>query len=265
MQGLSKQRALESLRARIENIEKRPPLAGIVRVDAVETHFALPAGMLHEIFTDTQRHAAASLGFALGAVRSMLTAERPVLLYLQLRNETQEAGLPYGAGLASFGLDPEAVILIRPETVMELLWAAEEALACTAVAAVIADIGSDPKALDFTASRRLGMRATENKTTFLLLRYGLGRTASAARLRWHLMPALSAMVPFDPREPGESRWHLTLEKGLRQGKPNGEWVLSWTKNGFALMDGPDTDRAAGAAALPRIVPAALGDRLFKTA
>jgi protein ImuA len=271
LQVLSKQRALEHLRARIETIEKRPPLADAARTLAPGlAGFALPSGMLHEVFVDGPRESGAGLGFSLGAARTMLSPERPVLLYLQLGNETQETGFPYGPGLLSFGIDPKAVVVIRAHTIVELLWAAEEALACIGVAAVIADVATDPKALDFTASRRLGMRATQSRTTFFLLRYGLGRTASAARMRWHLTPALSGEVRFDPREPGESRWRLTLEKGLWHGKPNGEWLLSWTKNGFELVDPRAGDRAAAdrvaaAAPVPGAVPRPLGDRLAQTA
>ena len=265
MQGLSKQRALQNLRARIANIEKRPPLAETSKVQDRSAGFALPAGALHEVFCDGHRNAGAALGFALAGARGMLNAARPAILYLQLSNETQETGFPYGPGLAAFGIDPDAVVLIRTATIVELLWAAEEGLACRAVAAVIADVGSDPKALDFTASRRLGMRAAETKTTFLLLRYGLGRSASAARLRWHIAPSLSGEVPFDHRAPGESRWRVTLEKGLWQGKPTGEWLLGWTKNGFDILASPDTDIAPAATPVPRALPAALGDRLSQTA
>jgi protein ImuA len=267
MEGLSKQRALLNLRARIAKIENKPALADGARAGEAPGRpgFALPPGMLHEIFTDGHREAGAGLGFGLGAARGMLSAARPALLYLQLSNEAQETGFPYGPGLAAFGLDPEAMVVIRTGNIVELLWAAEEGLACRAVAAVIADVGDDPKALDFTASRRLGMRSAETGTTFLLLRYGAGRTASAARMRWHLRPALSSEVAFDPREPGEARWRLTLEKGLWQGKPNGAWHLSWTKNGFDLVDDRRAARTPAATPVPRFVPAALGDRLSKTA
>ena len=267
MQGLSKQRALRNLRARIAGIEKRPPLADAANDSRkiAPAGFVLPAGILHEMFGDGPRNAGALLGFALAGASAMLAADRPAILYLQLTSETQETGFPYGSGLAAFGIDPQAIVLIRTTTIIELLWAAEEGLACRAVAAVIADVGSDPKALDFTASRRLGMRAAETKTTFLLLRYGLGRTASAARLRWHIAPALSGEVPFDPRAPGETRWHITLEKGLWQGKPNGEWLLSWTRNGFDILASPDTNLAPAATPVPRTLPPALGHRLSQTA
>lgn len=267
MQGLSKQQALADLRTRIEGIEKRPLLADAAPVSQGNepSLFTLPKGMLHEVFTDTHRNAGAMLGFALGSARSFVSAERPAILYLQLQHETLETGFPYGVGLIGFGIDPDAVIFIRAATIIELLWAAEEALACRAVATVIADIGSDPKALDFTATRRLNLKAGESKGVLFLLRYGLGRTASAARLRWHVNPEPSGTVAFDPRSPGQSRWRVRLEKGLWRGKPNKEWLLDWTKNGFDSVDTSDANRVPAATEVPRALPATLGNRLSQTA
>lgn len=269
MPVLSKQQTLAELRARIEGIERRPILAGSsLRSDPKSGEaesFTLPGGMLHEVFTAAHRNGGAVLGFALASARGLLSNERPALLYLQLIADTAETGLPYGPGLVAFGIDPQVVVLVRATTITELLWAAEEGLACRAVGAVIADIGSDPKALDFTASRRLGLRAQESGGTMLLLRYGEGRTASAARLRWRVDPLSSAPVEFDDKAPGDSRWRLNLEKGLWRGKPNREWLLGWTKNGFDIVDIADADRAPAAAPVSRSQPAALGDRLAQTA
>jgi protein ImuA len=267
MQGLSKVEKLEDLRAKIEKIEKRPLLVDTTAkpTAAVPLSFVIPHGMLHEIFTDAPRNSGALLGFSLAAARELITAERPAVLYLQLISDTAETGLPYAPGLLSLGVDPDCLILIRAESIIELLWAAEEALVCRAVAVVIADIGTDHKALDFTASRRLGLRAAESEGTFLLLRYGLGRSVSAARLRWHVSPEISSETPFDARAPGDSRWRLKLEKGLWRGKANQEWLLSWTKNGFDIVDTPDTSRTAPATAIPRPLSAPLGHRLSQTA
>ena len=265
MQGLSKQQALEDLRAKIERIEKRPVGLGEGERSPSAEDFALPPGVLHEVFTDAQRNAGALLGFALAAARALISQERPAVLYLQLIGETSDTGLPYAPGLAAFGIDPQSVVLVRAQTITELLWAAEEGLACGAVAGVIADISSDPKAVDFTAGRRLGLRAAESGGTMFLLRYGLQRHVSAARLRWKLTPALSGQRPFDPKAPGESRWRLSLEKGVWRGKPNSEWFLGWTENGFAILDIPDGNRVPATAPLPRPLSAALGDRLAKTA
>src|SRR5690606_34372292 len=151
------------------------------------------------------------------------------VIYLQLADEAQQLGLPYGPGLLSFGFDPAALVLVRAATMGELLWAAEEAIACRAVAAVVADIGGHPKLLDFTASRRLSLRAAATGGSIFMLRYGTGREASAAQLRWRLSPAPSALRRWDAKAPGAQRWRVDLEKGTLLKKQTA-WLLGWTEN-----------------------------------
>lgn len=264
MQG-EKAKTIEALKARIEDLEKRPPLAETIASFTEKKGFpAASPGLLHEVFADDQRDAGAPLGFALGQSRQLLSLERPAILVLQLAREVQNIGIPYGVGLASFGIDPQSVVIGRVETPVELLWAMEEAIACRAVAAVIADIGTPIKALDFTASRRLSLRAAAAGSSAFLLRFGRDREASASRLRWRIGPILSSSPVFDERAPGATRWLVQLEKG-RLGSRNDrvEWLLDWTKNGFSIVEpkkgyGPPP-RAVPA--LPRSVPAVLGDRL----
>jgi protein ImuA len=261
---------LESLRARIAELEKRPPLGeGVAALRQNERKrggpLAVPPGLLGEIFTDETRDGGAALGFALGAARGLLTPERPAILVMQLGRDTQETGVPYGAGLHSFGVDPEAVVLARAETITELLWAIEEAVACRAVAAVVADIAGHHKALDFTASRRLSLRAQAAGGAVFLVRYGREREASAAWLRWRVLPAPSGVAPFDPRAPGPPRFAVTLEKGRLRGLPaEARLIIEWTEHGFAFVDDGKSDGVAhrgGPAPLPGAEPAALGDRL----
>lgn len=267
MQGPARNATLLDLRERIANIENRPGFStGLgLRQASGEGFLQAPRGLLHEVFADEMTASGAVLGFALGQARSFLDERRPALLHLQLQREGQEMGVPYAAGFPAFGIPPENVVLIRPENPAELLWAAEEALACRAVGAVIVDIAGDPKALDFTASRRLSLRAQAAETSILLLRYARWREASAAQLRWQLSPAASGTEVFDPRAPGEFRWRVRLEKGFAEGRRDGEWVVSWTENGFAAVDIGKRGGTARTAAFPRPLPAALGDRLPKTA
>jgi protein ImuA len=275
MNGLQKKQSLIELKARIAALENRPVLAEsavLARQDGVaeDDILAVPAGLLHEVFTNEQRNAGAALGFAFGHAGRLLNIERPAMLYLQLGHEAQEFGLPYGAGLASFGLDPKTVILGRMQSMAELLWAMEEAVSCRAVAAVVADIGSHHKALDFTASRRLSLKAASAGASILILRYGLEREASAARLRWHVMPATSGIMAFDARAPGEARWLARLEKGYfaqeREGLDRG-WLLGWKENGFYRIEDRDdgAERAVSGAAPHGAAFAALGYRLSQTA
>lgn len=267
MQGLAAHE-IESLRARIAALEKRPPLgegAALSRQnERAKGLLATPPGLVHEIFADETRDGGAALGFTLAMARGLFTPERPAILVMQLGNETQETGVPYGAGLRQFGLDPEAVVLARAETITELLWAIEEAVACRAVAAVVADIAGYHKALDFTVSRRLSLRAQAAGGSVFLVRYGREREASAARLRWRVVSASSAPPPFDARAPGPPRFAVTLEKGRLRGLPaEARLIIEWTEHGFALVDDGKSDgTAAGRSApLSGADAPALGDRL----
>ena len=268
---------LAALRARIAALEKRPALAEDVVTGLAATNaarggtaaelLAVPPGVLHEIFADEQRHGGSALGFALGLARTCIGGARQALIYLQLTGEAQELGLPYGVGLASFGIDPDRVIIGRIASLPELLWAMEEAIACRAVAGVIADITGHPRILDFTVSRRLSMRAASTGVSAFFLRYGRQREASAAKLRWRVSPAASAAAEFDPLSPGAPRFAVAIEKrrigGTMQSTESRNLLLEWTENGFVSVDSSSRDvppvRRAAPASRP--VAAALGHRL----
>ncbi len=263
-----RQQRLAALRESIANIERKPTLAE-ARVEVENKTGAFPPfgpGLLQEMFTDEQRNSGALLGFALGQARGLINSQRPALVYLQLAGEAQKLGLPYGPGLLSFGLDPDRMVLVRVASMAEMLWAAEESLACRAVAAIVADIGTHSKLLDFTASRRLSMRSAATGGSIFLLRYGLGRQTSAAHLRWRLSPLLSASPPYDSQAPGPPRWRAELERGTLI-KHQATWLLGWTDDGFATfeLERPADERLPRGTALPNAVSTQLADRLSQTA
>jgi protein ImuA len=266
---------LDALRAQIAALEKRPVLADGAALlkqkrEGGESELlgllSPPPGLLHEVFADEHRQSGTALGFTLGLARSLIAQSRQALIYLQLGAEAQEIGLPYGLGFSSFCLTPDMLVIGRIGTVPELLWALEEALACRAVAGVIVDLASHPKARDFTASRRISLRAAAAGTSAFLIRYGTGREASAARLRWHVKPGVSAGLPFDAGAPGQPRFAVEIEK-LRLGNwkkaEQHHLTLDWTENGFVSVDPKQRPLAPlrRPAPPPRPQPAALGDRL----
>ncbi|WP_092425918.1 ImuA family protein [Devosia crocina] len=267
MQSPDRQQRLAALRETIADIERKPALAEM-RTRSFDTGKGgfplLPGGLLQEVFTDTMRNGGASLGFALGQARSLLTPRRGAVLFLQLATDGQFFGIPYGPGLVSFGFDPAQLVLVRASDMKDLLWVAEEALACRAVAGIIADIGGNPEPLDFTASRRLSLRAVEAGTSLFLLRYGTGREASAAHLRWHLAPHRSGRQPFDERAPGPPRWALTLEKGVTLDQHT-QFLLEWTEDGFATIPAEPGRKSRNGAPLPLALPAQLANGLSQTA
>ncbi|MDO8359229.1 MAG: hypothetical protein Q7T08_04225, partial [Devosia sp.] len=238
---------LETLRQQITALETNPMLKDAALVSVPAGMLAPPRGSVHEVFADGVRDGGAALGFAFAQARGMLEQNRPGVLFLQLQADAQEMGLPYGLGLASFRLDAERLVYIRTETIAELLWAIEEAIACRAVAAVVADIVHPHKALDFIASRRLSLRAAASGASVFLVRYGREREASAAKFRWLVSPAPSQPPPYDANAPGLPRWQVTLEKGSlggrRKAAPGGEvFLVDWTKNGFERVDADDRTR-----------------------
>jgi protein ImuA len=115
----------------------------------------------------------------------------------------------------------------------------------------------------------LSLRAASAGASILILRYGLEREASAARLRWHVMPATSGIMAFDARAPGEARWLARLEKGYcaqaQEGLDRG-WLLGWKGNGFYRIEHRDgAERAVSNTAPHGAASAALGYRLSQTA
>ena len=264
MQAPDRRQRLAALRNVIADIERKPALLETARrpdMAGGEAFPELPGGLVQEIFADEIRDGGASLGFALAQAKSLVTARRPTIFYLQLGEDAQKLGLPYGPGLSWFGLDPARLVLVRAADMGELLWAAEEVIGCRAVAAMIADVRGDPKLLDFTASRRLSLRSSGSKVSLFLLRYGQRRASSAGHLRWHLRPFSSGRPLYDERAPGPARWRLRLEKGRIAGNRT-DWLLEWTRNGFALISQPAISHPARPAApLPGAVPAVLGHRL----
>ncbi len=262
---------LARLKDRIAKLENRPVAAGaIASAGGFGTRRGAarfvpwrqaPAGLVHEVWTGNLRDAGAGLGFALGLVRPLLTPARPAIVWLQRQFEAAETGLAYGAGLAVLGIEPEAIVIGRMKQTGELLWAAEEALGCTGVAAVVADIAGYPRALDFTATRRLALRAARTGVSVVLVRYGPEKPASAAFMRWQVSPAPSGKRAFDERAGGAARFAVSLERsgsGLR-----GNWLLEWQDDGFGEIDA-DAERGARKAASGAVVPV-LGHRLSRTA
>ncbi len=272
---------IADLRASIESIERRSvPAERQGSGEGDKTAGGVPqvgAGTLSEVFATGTRDAGAGFGFCLLQARGLLTPERRAVLFLQMHNEAQETGLPYGPGLLRFGFDPEMLAVVRTDTAAELLWAMEEAAGCNGVAAVIGDFARDYKPLDFTASRRLGLRAETSGTALFVLRYGVAREASAATFRWHVAAMPSAAEGFDARAPGAARYKVTLEKGGRRPGTGGAgrrdasgrdfWLLRWTENGL-VADIADKRHGAGTSgrtALSGANAAGLGHRLPQTA
>jgi protein ImuA len=126
----------------------------------------------------------------------------------------------YGPGLASLGLDPARLVLVRAWRDAEILWAVEEGLRAAGVAAVVGEVGMFPA----VASRRLQLAAERSGVTALVLRrWRDGAQAArerslpnAAATRWRIaalpsqpvpMPGFAERFPHSPpRHSGMPQW-----------------------------------------------------------
>ena len=94
------------------------------------------------------------------------------------------------------------LIHVEARDARDALWAMEEGLRCAGLSAVIGELWGDPRALDFTATRRLAVAAERSGVPCWLVRLGGTANLSGARMRWRIASAPSLANPLDPRAPG---------------------------------------------------------------
>ncbi|MBR2656628.1 MAG: hypothetical protein IKD58_09090 [Loktanella sp.] len=173
---------------------------------------------LSEAFVETAADAAA-LGFALARLPRR---QRP-LLWVQDRLSRKETGYPYIAGIGT----QCPVIMVNLSRAADVLWAMEEGLRCRSLGGVIGEIWGDPAVLDFTATKRLALRAEAAGVSCWLIRRAAHPNLSAARDRWRIGALPSAPHPHDPQAPGAPRWAVELFRS-RHAKP-GAWVATYDR------------------------------------
>nr|WP_286193617.1 hypothetical protein [Boseongicola sp. H5] len=141
-------------------------------------------------------------------------------MWVQDQLSRKEAGDPYLSGLS--GQQVIRVDLSRPA---DVLWAMEEGLRCRALTGVIGEIWGNPRALDFTATKRLALKAEHHQIPCWLIRRAAQSDLSAARDRWRIASLPSLPNPDDAKSPGAPRWQVELFRS-RHRQP-GTWVAAY--------------------------------------
>jgi protein ImuA len=160
------------------------------------------------------------------------------LLWVQERMAIVESGRIHPPGLSSQNL-----IHVAARDARDALWAMEEGVRCAALSAVIGELWGDPRALDFTATRRLAIACERSGVPCWLVRLGGTANLSGARMRWRIASAPSLLNPLDPRAPGLPAWDAELFRA--RGFPPGRWTLAHEAGRFHLA-AASGDRAMGA-------------------
>jgi protein ImuA len=140
------------------------------------------------------------------------------------------------------GLPSPNLIHVEARDARDVLWAMEEGARCAALSCVIGEIWGDPRALDFTATRRLAVAAERSGVPCWLVRLGGSANLSGARMRWRIASALSLLNELDPKAPDRPAWDAELFRA--RGHPPGRWSLVDEAGAFHLVAAP-RDRALG--------------------
>ncbi|MFN3231479.1 MAG: ImuA family protein [Alphaproteobacteria bacterium] len=231
MNRIRNQRALAGLRDQIRQIEGVGEAAGhpvlplgIPAIDEALPEGGLPLGGVHEVRgPGAVSGSGAATGFC-AALLARLAAQdgRPVLWL----SRGEDLYLP---GLMRFGLRPGPLLTVsRIAKQADMLWAMEEALRCTALCAVVAEI----RDADFTASRRVQLAAETAGVTGFLLSEGTGAGASTALTRWQVRAAPS--LPTGLPGVGMPVWQVDLLR-CRAGRP-GSWSVIWDEGGWSALE-----------------------------
>jgi protein ImuA len=192
---------------------------------------APPGPTLSELFATHPRDG----GWA-GFLLAQVDRAKPIL-WIQDRMAILESGRVHPPGLATLDL-----IHVEARDARDALWAMEEGVRCACLSAVIGEIWGDPKALDFTATRRLAVASERSGTPCWLVRLNGIPNLSGARMRWRVGSVSSLANPLDPRAPGVPAWDAELFRA--RGMPPGRWGLTHEADRFHLVAGTG-DRALG--------------------
>ena len=171
----------------------------------------LAAAGLHEIKASAYRDQPAALAFALACLGDRLAKRdggASPLLWCSTEKAAREWGSPYGPGLLTFGLDPALFVIVQARNGLDAAWALEEGLKSRAFISALGQIEVKAPLI----ARRLGLAAQTSRTPCLLLSGHRSGALPGTLTRWRVAGTASRGTPFDPSAPGDSAWHLTLER-----------------------------------------------------
>ena len=202
--------ALAALKTRLRALETAGGQGGVVPFGVAAIDRWLPGGGLPRIgVPELLADRGSGAGFA-AALAGRCARDAGAVLWVARQAEL------YGPGLATFGLQPERLILVQAGSETEVLWVLEEGLRTRGLAAVIGEL----HALDLTAARRLQLAAEAGGGTGMVLRPAdTAGGSGAACSRWRVRAA-----------PGWHRWTcwgLALERCRGVAGAPAEWFVEW--------------------------------------
>jgi protein ImuA len=164
----------------------------------------------------------------IGFLLAQLATDKP-LLWIQDRMAILDSGRLHPPGLPTQNL-----IHVEARDAKDALWAMEEGVRCACLSAVIGELWGDPRALDFTATRRLAVASEKSGTPVWLVRLGGTADLSGARMRWRVGSAPSLANSLDGKAPGLPAWDADLFRSRYS--PPGRWSIAHDPRAFGSSD-----------------------------
>ena len=194
----------------------------------------LPRAALHEIFAGKSDDVATASAFAL-LLALRLPEPKGKIFWIAEEKQDRVSGRLYPPGLADFGFDPAAMILVRTANLLDSLRAAADTSRSKAASAVIMEAHGGARMIDLTSTRRLSLAAANNGVLALLLRVDAMPVPSAASSRWQIRSAPSEALPVSA--PGLPTFDISLLRH-RGGLAPFEARVSWDHERQIFHDAP---------------------------
>ncbi len=181
-----------------------------------------PVGAIHEFISPTEAHAASANGFLAGLL-STLMKKGGICLWIGVGRKLFPPALKF------YGIEPHRVVFVDVKLKKDGLWVMEQALKCTALAAVVAEL----REVSFAESRRLQLAVESSRVTGFLHRLQpRSQSTLACVSRWKISPLPSQNTRGLPGV-GAPRVEVELEK-IRNGRP-GIWQFEWQNGSFRAL------------------------------
>jgi protein ImuA len=245
--NINASRRLETLKPPKSTVRETSTVSlGEADLDAALPEGGLELGVIHEIVPAGAGDVAAALGFSLGLLARIAGNRQGPVLWATTQDPARH-GTAYPVGLMAAGLDPGRLIQVSTRTARDMFWTLEESLTTSAFAVAFGFLARDGRHYDFTASRRLSLRAAESGGTVILLRIAedtSGSTAAATRWSVSARPSLPIHFPGHAMPGlGPPRWQVDLMR-CKRGRPRG-WLVEWDHETLRFhLAAPLADRAS---------------------
>jgi protein ImuA len=221
-----RQEIFRSLKRQILRLEgfKEPSVHETTRLGRMADAFpngVFPFAALHEFCYYTPEEATVSAAFISALLSSSVHKEHNIVWI----GSSQKIFPP---ALKWFGLLPHQVLFLHVRKEADVLWAMQEALKCSSLAAVIGELPE----IDLTTSRRFQLATEEAGVGCFMLRGRPKNLLTTAVSRWHIQ-SLGSNIEDGLPGLGHPRWRVNLLK-VRNGKV-GSWDIEWSAGSFRYI------------------------------